>query len=163
MCKHTPGAWRIAAEDAPDDLWIEDADGRIIASLDPRNGNLRADAVLIATAPELLEALQEVKSRWESGQLARGYGMDSVLAAITKATGNLPVTSAESQAYIDGADTPKFEIEYGYGSFDDEVYGAEFDTQAEREAFLSGGEMAPYFRWRQKDPGEEWTEWIDPR
>ena len=60
--KHTDGKWFINEGDAPNDLFIRvnnDGEGYDIASLlCDETGDYKANAKLIASAPELLQALQ---------------------------------------------------------------------------------------------------------
>ncbi|MEB0133444.1 hypothetical protein [Pseudomonas sp. CCI2.4] len=92
--KFTPGPWRVVSE------WIDDGDGsevEIFSVSGPNPDDLildqpiyHADAKLIAAAPELLEALQELRSLMQ-GVIDGDYDPDSVTLqvadyAIAKAT-----------------------------------------------------------------------------
>lgn len=59
--KHTPGPWRLSghSEDSPEKLSVEDGNGYFIAEVDFGLAQ-KANARLIAAAPELLEALKEL-------------------------------------------------------------------------------------------------------
>jgi hypothetical protein len=82
--KHTPGPWAIGIETDNDQAQIISADGWHLASvaLDP----LPANARLIAAAPDLLEALEDV-AEWLSTGKCDGVGFDeeSVLDVIRAA------------------------------------------------------------------------------
>ena len=88
MSKHTPGPWQTdqAEHDAPyQDIRIHAGKGSICcvwiddAPLHDYNAEQRANARLIAAAPELLEALKDMGAR---------YGLtDQARAAIAKAEG----------------------------------------------------------------------------
>ena len=100
MTKHTPGPW-ILDEESIDLLdfelethriWIN-ADGMHIGYVDgPRTEERKANARLIAAAPDLLEALKEiVKSladQDDEGMIEHVDPMIKARAAIAKATGN---------------------------------------------------------------------------
>ncbi len=65
MSKHTLGKWKISHHDDDDNLVIRADDGRIIANLEidrhmMDDDEIAANARLIAAAPDLLEALQEM-------------------------------------------------------------------------------------------------------
>jgi hypothetical protein len=92
--KHTPGPWRFDY----DGLLIvsSSANGREVASIDSISIEQDADARLIATAPELLEALIEMRDLFD---LMCGLGFNPAEgregspkakadAAISKATGS---------------------------------------------------------------------------
>lgn len=87
MSKHTPGPWTTAEE--PTYCAIR-TDGRVIA--DMRLVGLhynKADARLIAAAPELLEALKDMLDGHEDACTGYGEGAaDKARAAIAKATGD---------------------------------------------------------------------------
>ena len=86
MSKHTPGSWKLSvdgcnAENNQANV-IEGADGSLIVYGQANDG----DARLIATAPELLEALEimiygNVRSEWSKPTF------DQARSAIAKATG----------------------------------------------------------------------------
>jgi len=95
MSNHTPGPWRYEASTktiraCPSNYWL--------ATMDSWDGavNNEANARLIAAAPDLLEALEELVSRRESvcaerGEMDRLAGSDGrynrARAAIAKAKG----------------------------------------------------------------------------
>ncbi len=71
MSAHTPGPWRVemprsAYDEIGGDFVISytDADGAEwdIASLEPGRASRRADAILIAAAPDLAAALREIEA-----------------------------------------------------------------------------------------------------
>lgn len=91
--KHTPGPWCISeAENSFEiiqDCWSDDGDhlGEVVVrapEIDPENGGIRnkADAILIAAAPELLEYLQYAV--WAHPELEKN---EKLMAVIAKATG----------------------------------------------------------------------------
>jgi hypothetical protein len=98
--KHTPGKWlaedgRIYAEDGHA---IAETTGRVIDKLGCHwvaSEEAQANARLIASAPELLEALQELRewgvAEYQSKQMPNGCVLESILVqadqAIAKATG----------------------------------------------------------------------------
>lgn len=97
MLKHTPGPWKLLSEDSQDrsfDVISSCPTAWDIAKVHGfcgfRRGNenyseTNANARLIAAAPDLLAALQEVMKEWREG-----YGLrceDQVRLAISKATG----------------------------------------------------------------------------
>lgn len=90
--KHTSGPWRaIAASKVGKTVGIYDADGGLIAKTGNR-GSAKADARLIAAAPELLEVLKAAEMPLA---LYRAYGwpdrdgvLNKVKASIAKATGS---------------------------------------------------------------------------
>ena len=89
MSKHTPGPWRIAALEsgmvAIDGVNGEEVTGFVF----PEDGRL------IAAAPDLLAALQDVDALWMHHSIAHGDGKigplhEKVISAIAKATGEQP-------------------------------------------------------------------------
>lgn len=102
MAAHTPGPWLAAASASSVVGWpiVQPGTGRLICNInyvqrtaiDPNvagdrafNAESKANSRLIAAAPELLDALQQVMTEWREG-----YGLrceDQVRAAIAKATG----------------------------------------------------------------------------
>lgn len=87
--KHTAGPWKIDdALDLPLAVIQDNEMGEGIAELGERTPENEANARLIAAAPELLEALQEMMSRYGS----KNSGFDNeetakARAAIAKAKG----------------------------------------------------------------------------
>jgi len=84
MIKHTKGNWSIVEGNTFCAIRVDE---RVIA--DMRLVGLhynKADAKLIAAAPDLLEALQKMLSTWEHGG-TDAYPISEVRAAIAKATG----------------------------------------------------------------------------
>ena len=81
--KHTPGPWKAQTHISLDRMEIRDANGRRIAecAMDfPMSAKTHdANASLIAAAPELLEALQEIVAA------ADGEGWSQLDASFTKA------------------------------------------------------------------------------
>lgn len=82
---HTPGPWiRKKPEEygPPSADWIE-GDGRTVAY-----AYREADSRLIAAAPDLLEALEEISSRWTpAGSIFTNPSIERARAAIAKARG----------------------------------------------------------------------------
>lgn len=106
--KHTPGPWlfRTAPTSAGLCHIVSAADwrgafiygDRLRKGVDdalPKAQELAANARLIAAAPDLLEALQDVDALWMHHSIAHGDGKisplhEKVIAAIAKATGEHP-------------------------------------------------------------------------
>lgn len=87
--KHTPGPWRLSghSEDSPEKLSVEDGYGYFIAEVDFGLAQ-KANARLIAAAPELLEALESILASSDAGNAAILDRLTSkARAAIAKATG----------------------------------------------------------------------------
>lgn len=93
--QHTPGPWKAveAAYNPPGWLWVQNGPGALLADvhqnvnipLDARNANAR----LMAAAPELLEALQEIITAADSeGWSQLDAGFTRARAAVAKALGN---------------------------------------------------------------------------
>ena len=93
--QHTPGPWK--AVEAPYNpagwLWVQNGPGALLADvhknpnipLDARNANAR----LMAAAPELLEALQEIITAADGeGWSQLDAGFTKARAAVAKALGN---------------------------------------------------------------------------
>ena len=91
--KHTPGPWKTQTHISLDRLEIRDANGRRIAecAMDfPMSAITHdANASLIAAAPELLEALQEIVTAAADGKgrSQRDASFTKARAAISKAIG----------------------------------------------------------------------------
>jgi hypothetical protein len=96
MAKHTPGPWKAAG----DFIGTDEADPQTIAYVSdhrnrrPRGNDVdKANARLIAAAPELLEALQDCKARLrllidsDRHKLLDTAAVRKAIAAIAKATG----------------------------------------------------------------------------
>lgn len=99
MSQHTPGPWRVG----PYPGHVESMDGRLVAGCmgrqsakdsDDTNAVNEANARLIAAAPELLEALEDVMERFGTQLRLQGYGrefkeemLDKARAAIAQAKG----------------------------------------------------------------------------
>ena len=93
--RHTPGPWKAveAAYNPPGWLWVQNGPGALLANvhqnvnipLDARNANAR----LMAAAPELLEALQEIITAADGeGWSQIDAGFTKARAAVAKALGN---------------------------------------------------------------------------
>ena len=91
MSKHTPGPWRVEIDDSPDAAWAWQwptivSDEYEVVGTEGMYGDLETDmanARLIAAAPDLLQALQEIVRR----DLLAGAIKHDARAAIAKATG----------------------------------------------------------------------------
>ena len=90
MSKHTPGPWHVRtfdgsqwSIDAVGDLPIAQAQQLRPVRFDPKQNERTANARLIAAAPELLEALQDLLDTGFTG----GPQGKRARAAIAKATG----------------------------------------------------------------------------
>jgi hypothetical protein len=93
MSTHTPGPWSWDyIESASKDLWVYNAEEWIAAIVAEPSmehvlvGCPRANARLIAAAPELLEALQDLLAKVEQYYM-HASECDAARAAIAKATG----------------------------------------------------------------------------
>lgn len=101
MSKHTPGKWKIGIATVGG-FWIKDANGIDVVSCDGdtfRYGSIsnEANANLIAAAPDLLEALKELRKRLikcsadpiSAAEAYDSFYQDIVLSAINKAEGKV--------------------------------------------------------------------------
>lgn len=96
--KHTPSYWRLDLGKTSNDIWH---DGELIALIFKGEdiGNADANARLMASAPEMLKALQFALERLDAAERELRYdhktfdanshdlAIDMARAAITKATG----------------------------------------------------------------------------
>jgi hypothetical protein len=95
MSAHTPAPWAVDGTLHSGDLDVISADGRIAMIDDSRatgwnEPTIKANARLIAAAPDLLAALQMVEAIWSRDQTANidpESPLAKVRAAIKKATG----------------------------------------------------------------------------
>jgi len=95
MSAHTPGPWAVDGTLHSGDLDVISAEGRITMIDDSRatgwnEPTIKANARLIAAAPDLLAALQIVAGIWSHDQTANidpESPLAKVRAAIKKATG----------------------------------------------------------------------------
>ena len=88
MSKHTPGPWSVQVEPHPigggmTEILISSERGEVAYFNTSSHAEYMADARLIAAAPELLDALQDLCS-WEPLNQDK---WDNARAAIAKATG----------------------------------------------------------------------------
>lgn len=72
MAKHTPGPWAVGY---PDDQTIR-ADGLRVASVECPRKEWRANARLIAAAPDMLQALRDIAA------ITTGYDSEEIIAEI---------------------------------------------------------------------------------
>lgn len=91
MQQHTPGPWTVRdCSNFPDQTTIQEREttqGRILAVVDTNDDQDTANARLIASAPDLLEALRELVAEWDDlGQNDTG-GFILARAAIANAEG----------------------------------------------------------------------------
>ena len=93
--KHTAGPWQVAGPSAKGYLIVKGASGQGVALILMDSSDEEADACLIASAPDLLAALQQIND-WccyatEEDTAARLMAMQQIgvhaRAAIAKATG----------------------------------------------------------------------------
>ena len=97
MSKHAPGPWRLSVTD---DTLVRSVDNGLVAVAHGDYGCdwevMEANARLISSAPDMLEALQELVAEWDARHAAEdhrsGYTLDTAgiamaRAAIAKATG----------------------------------------------------------------------------
>jgi hypothetical protein len=96
MNKHTPGPWEIEPN-AGKGAWISNDFGWAALALGNDHDNARANARLIAAAPDLLEALTALANGVDfnikngSCPLDLGVRLKKARAAIAKAEGNTPL------------------------------------------------------------------------
>jgi hypothetical protein len=106
--KHTPGPWQV--EDSSDWMDIVDADGDLIAEIEPGECE-KGNAQLIAAAPELLEALKAVLlfhsgSHWDDAKQAEWQRLGALLLGEPKfrdyhyARGSMTPTSFEATTSV---------------------------------------------------------------
>jgi len=90
MSKHTPGPWKIR-NDITKDTLICSENKTIICGIHQKNLNIlsetKANAQLIAAAPELLEKLEIVLKHSEEGLLINGKLADQISDIISKVEG----------------------------------------------------------------------------
>ena len=95
MMSHTPGPWKVA-----ENLFGNTASYEVYANVETKSGkggytricqitprDQKANARLIAAAPELLEALEAMVEMVEMNGLGKRYALDLAASAITKARG----------------------------------------------------------------------------
>lgn len=88
--KHTPGPWQWTQHFDPTISIYKDGFGQIARLYDSSAGTGKANARLIAAAPDLLDALKtivEVIGNTEYGEIDRKLAVKDARAAIAKATG----------------------------------------------------------------------------
>ena len=86
--KHTPGPWRYDTNEFSS--YLVGADGSIIAGGEPHEGYMdgkNPDERLIAAAPDLLEALEDLLHQAKFYKHEGGWDFEQARAAIAKATG----------------------------------------------------------------------------
>ena len=105
--KHTPGPWSVVEHDhaicvqteSPRQTKFGASRYAVVGGFDRSDPKqleeARANARLIAAAPDLLAALQDVDALWMHHSIAHGDGKisplhEKVIAAIAKATGEQP-------------------------------------------------------------------------
>ncbi len=86
MSKHTPGPWQWTQHFDPTISIYKDGFGQIARLYDSSAGTGKANARLIAAAPDLLAALIEIVSADDAHELTQKH-IESARAAIAKATG----------------------------------------------------------------------------
>ncbi len=84
--KHTPGPWQWTQHFDPTISIYRDGFGQIARLYDSSAGTGKANARLIAAAPDLLAALIEIVSADDAHELTQKH-IESARAAIAKATG----------------------------------------------------------------------------
>ena len=87
MSKHTPAPWNVTGFER---IVVNDSLGRTLA-LAPGSSNdldeMKANAALIAAAPDMLAALQDILDLWDDPNMPMGDLLARVRAAIAKAEG----------------------------------------------------------------------------
>ena len=86
MSKHTPGPWQWTQHIDPTISIYKDGFGQIARLYDSSAGTGKANARLIAAAPDLLEALQSIIEDIDS-EFGTDCDYNKARAAIAKATG----------------------------------------------------------------------------
>jgi len=86
--KHTPGPWKREAKTGRNRFRITDARGHQVADTNTYNEDAEANADVIAAAPELLEALQELVDGMTDVEDSESCVLFRARAAIAKATGS---------------------------------------------------------------------------
>jgi hypothetical protein len=89
--KHTPGPWHVSSMTSTNGIF--DAYGNPVARTSVLNGELTrkrrlADAQLIASAPDMLAALQAFQLAWDNDRKVTIDEAAAIRAAIAKATGD---------------------------------------------------------------------------
>jgi hypothetical protein len=85
---HTPGPWEITTRPTFGwDVKVKDRDWLICGVCFEDDDDKKADALLIAAAPELMEALECMVEMVEMKGFGKAYAMDISRAAIAKARG----------------------------------------------------------------------------
>ena len=88
--EHTPSPWSLD-EKEPGELWISNVDRSYPVCMVTASGNVterdKADARLIAAAPDLLAACQEFVRKVECGEAKSTRSYEQMKAAISRATG----------------------------------------------------------------------------
>ncbi len=90
MSKHTPGPWQWTQHFDPTISIYKDGFGQIARLYDSSAGTGKANARLIAAAPDLLDALKSIAIAWKDEVLVHDdqrEAMRAATAAIAKATG----------------------------------------------------------------------------
>lgn len=90
--KHTPGPWERLVHQTPDAIYISDRATNEIARIPKGHDTSMPNARLIATAPELLEALRYAVQDLEdllrqTGASSKGISLKAFKNTIAKATG----------------------------------------------------------------------------
>jgi len=83
--KHSRGPWAVGIETDDHEAQIISADGQHLATVEQYP--LEANAHLIASAPEMLEALNQVERAWVGDGIEMSAAVDSCLLAIAHAEG----------------------------------------------------------------------------
>jgi len=88
MSKHTPGPWEAPNIDdgcSARQYWIVGPDGEQLAAVVDDHSDPQADALLIAAAPDLLEALFAIRDARNTDQDLAAWALAEL--AMSKATG----------------------------------------------------------------------------
>ena len=91
MSEHTPGPWgwyvRLSASENHNSFSVRDAERHLVADVMPRDEDGvegGANAKLIAAAPTMLKALEEIVQR---NEIQHWFNLDQARAAVAKAKG----------------------------------------------------------------------------
>ena len=90
MSKHTPGPWFVQKSDYPGGLLIKPIPGQVIAQCD-EGLDMKANARLIAAAPDLLDGLKAILESLRHGRSVETiHEARRIEALIEQATGETP-------------------------------------------------------------------------
>ena len=101
--KHTPGPWKVITRSNQTGVRcviVVDRNNRHVITFNEPTPEQIALAALIAAAPEMLEALEEVELRCTQARLASGIGKESATKRVEFLIGELQRIAAVARAAI---------------------------------------------------------------